>query len=184
VLGSGEYEIACAALFAAAVLWFVAVQRSLAIERDQAWLPTHRTTSRAVLRSAGAVALVALVAGVLVGPSLPGARSEAAVEWRGGASGDRSRVTVSPMVEIRKRLVDQSNREVFRVRSTEPAYWRLTSLDSFDGEIWSSSGEFKQAGGELPSSVPEGQAFRPIRQRVTIRALSAIWAPTAFGPSA
>lgn len=180
VLGSGEYEIACAAAFAASVLWFIAVQRSLAIDRDQAWLPTHRTTSRAVLRSAGAIALVALVAGVLVGPSLPGARSEAAVEWRGGATGDRSRVTVSPMVEIRKRLVDQSNREVFRVRASEPAYWRLTSLDSFDGEIWSSSGEFKQAGGDLPTAAPIGQAFRSIRQQVTIRALSAIWAPTAF----
>jgi len=180
VLGSGEYEIACAAAFAAAVLWFVAVQRSLAIDRDQAWLPTHRTTSRAVLRSAGGIALVALVAGVLVGPSLPGARSEAAVAWRGGAARDRSRVTVSPMVEIRKRLVDQSNREVFRVRASEPAYWRLTSLDSFDGEIWSSSGEFKKADGELPTSAPTGQAFRSVRQQVTIRALSAIWAPTAF----
>ena len=69
---------------------------------------------------------------------------------------------------------------MFRVRSSEPAYWRLTSLDSFDGEIWSSSGEFKQAGEELPTEAPEGQAFRPITQKVTIRALSAIWAPTAF----
>jgi transglutaminase-like putative cysteine protease len=180
VLGSGDDAIACAAAFAAAVLGFVAVQRSLAIERDQAWLPTHRTTSRAVLRSAGAIALVALVAGVLIGPSLPGARSEAAVEWRGGGAGDRSRVTVSPMVEIRTRLVDQSNREVFRVRASEPAYWRLTSLDAFDGEIWSSSGEFKEAGGELPRSASKGQASRSIRQQVTIEALSAIWAPTAF----
>ena len=180
VLGSGQYEIACAAAFAAAVLWFVAVQRSLAIDRDQAWLPTHRTTAQAMLRSAGAIAVLALLAGVVVGPALPGARSDAAVEWRGGQAGDRSRVTVSPMVEIRKRLVDQSNREVFRVRASEPAYWRLTSLDSFDGEIWSSSGEFKQAGEELPTSEPADQDFRRVRQQVTIRALSAIWAPTAF----
>lgn len=180
VLGSGRYEIACAAGFAATVLWFVAVQRSLAIDREQAWLPGHRTTARAVLRSAGAIGLIALLAGVLLGPALPGARSEAAIEWRGGQDGDRSRVTVSPMVEIRKRLVDQSNREVFRVRADEPAYWRLTSLDSFDGEIWSSSGEFKKAGEELPTSEPADQAFRPVRQRITISALSAIWAPTAF----
>jgi transglutaminase-like putative cysteine protease len=180
VLGSGRDEVACAAAFAAAVLVFVAVQRSLAIDRDQAWLPAHGATARSVLRSAGLVAAVALVVGVAVGPSLPGATSEAAVSWRGTDGGDRSRVTVSPMVEIRKRLVDQSNREVFRVRASEPAYWRLTSLDSFDGEIWSSSGEFKQAGDQLPTDARPGQAFRPITQKITIQALSAIWAPTAF----
>jgi transglutaminase-like putative cysteine protease len=180
VLGSGRYEVVCAAGFAAAVLLFVAVQRSLALDREQAWLPTHHATARAVLRSAGLVAVVALVAGVAIGPSLPGASSEAAVSWRGADSGDRSRVTVSPMVEIRKRLVDQSSQEVFRVRSSEPAYWRLTSLDSFDGEIWSSSGEFKHAGEELPTDAAAGLTARPVTQKVTIEALSAIWAPTAF----
>ena len=43
---------------------------------------------------------------------------------------------------------------MFQVRSTERAYWRLTSLDAFDGEIWSSSGEFKQADEDLPSDSP------------------------------
>lgn len=180
VLGTGAGQVACAALFAAAVLVFVAVQRSLAIERDQSWLPTSRTTSRAVLRSAGLVAVLAVVAGVIVGPALPGARSESAVSWRGSDSGEQSRVTISPMVEIRKRLVQQSNREVFRVRASEPAYWRLTSLDSFDGEIWSSSGEFKRAGERLPTNAPTDATSRPITQEVTIEALAAIWAPSAF----
>ncbi len=180
VLGSGRDEIACAAAFAAAVLLFVAVQRSLAIDRDQSWLPTHRTTARAVLRSAVLLAVIALAAGVLIGPVLPGARSEAAISWRGDQGGEGTRVTVSPMVEIRKRLVDQSNREVFQVRATEPAYWRLTSLDAFDGEIWSSSSEFKRAGDELPTSAPASRNFRAITQTVTIEALAALWAPTAF----
>ena len=29
---------------------------------------------------------------------------------------------------------------------TDPSYWRLTSLDTFDGRIWSSGGSFAQAG--------------------------------------
>jgi transglutaminase-like putative cysteine protease len=180
VLGSGRGQVVCAAAFAGAVLVFVGVQRSLAIERDQSWLPTNRTTASAMLRSAGLIAVIALVAGVVVGPELPGAGSESAISWRGGRDGDQSRVTISPMVEIRKRLVQQSNREVFRVRSSEPAYWRLTSLDSFDGEIWSSSGEFKRAGDRLPSSAPTGEAFRAVTQEVTIEGLAAIWAPSAF----
>lgn len=180
VLGSGRYEVACTAAFAAAALWFVAVQRSASLERDQAWLPTNRVTARAVLRSASVVAVVAVFAGAVIGPRLPGAQEDAAVSWRESKGGDSSRVTVSPMVELKKRLVDQSDREMFEVQSSERAYWRLTSLDVFDGEIWSSSGHYKAAGTDLPSEEPAGQPAHTITQKVKIKALSAIWAPSAF----
>ena len=180
VLGSGRGEVACAALFAAAVLVFIAVQRAIALDRTASWPPVQRSASRTLLRSAAVLAVIALAAGVALGPALPGARSEAALDWRGEGQGDRSRVTVSPMVEIRKRLVEQSDQEVFRVRASEPAYWRLTSLDTFDGEIWSSSGEFSEAGDELPTDAPSSRTVREVRQRVTIEALSTIWAPAAF----
>src|SRR5690606_40854825 len=65
--------------------------------------------------------------------------------------GDDTRVTVSPLVDIRTRLVQQSDVEVFRVRSPEPAYWRLTSLDRFDGRIWRSSGRSEEHTSELQS---------------------------------
>jgi transglutaminase-like putative cysteine protease len=84
------------------------------------------------------------------------------------------------MVEIRGRLVEQSDAVMFEVRSDEAAYWRLTSLDRFDGEIWSSDSTFRPAARQLPSEVPPTTESTAIDQQIRIRALSAIWVPVAF----
>ena len=39
------------------------------------------------------------------------------------------------------------------MRSEAPSYWRLTSLDEFDGEIWKSSYGTDEASGELPRAL-------------------------------
>src|SRR3546814_4570400 len=93
-----------------------------------------------------------------------------------------SDLTISPLVDIRTRLVDQSNVEVFQVRSSGAEYWRLTSLERFDGRIWSSEGSFGRAGGELPSAVQADVAREVITQTCTIKALAAIWLPAAYEP--
>jgi transglutaminase-like putative cysteine protease len=81
-------------------------------------------------------------------------------------------------------LVDQANVEVFRVQSPESSYWRLTSLEDFDGRIWSSSGSFGRADGELPESVPADVDEEEFQQSVTIANLAAIWLPSAYEPRA
>ena len=72
-----------------------------------------------------------------------------------------SRVTISPLVNIQDRLVNQSDLEVFTVRSTEPAYWRLTSLDTFEGDIWRSGGKYQAADGDLAVGRARGRPHRP-----------------------
>jgi transglutaminase-like putative cysteine protease len=180
ILGSGQHEVASAVALAIAMLLFIALQRADSLQREQAWSPGRLPASRSIVRGAAATALVAVAAGAILGPALPGARSEAAVEWRGGSAGDRSRVTVSPMVELKKRLVEQSDTEVFRVEASQRSYWRLTSLDRFDGEIWSSNGNFSPADGRLPTSTPTDLPAAAITQTFEIDALAAIWAPVAF----
>lgn len=180
VLGSGDDQVRSAVAFAASVLAFLALQRGEQLDRDQAWSPDRRLATRALTRGAAVAAVVALGAGALVGPLLPGAGSAPALDWRGDRGGDGTRVTVSPMVELRGRLVDQSDVEVFRVTSAEPAYWRLTSLDRFDGEIWSSDGEFSPADDDLPSVAPSDLDGGTVTQAIEIEALSAIWVPAAF----
>src|SRR5690606_38385950 len=98
--------------------------------------------------------------------------------------GDDTRVTVSPLVDIRTRLVQQSALEVFQVRSPEPAYWRLTSLDRFDGRIWRSSGSYSDAGGTLPDTFDEMVASSTFEQTFVISALAQIWLPNAYEPRA
>ena len=182
ILGSGRYELASAAALAASSLVFLGLQRASLLRREQSWSPDQPAASRSLVRSAAAIGAVAVLAGCLVGPTLPGARSEATLDWRGGSRGDRSRVTVSPMVELRRRLVDQSDEQVFQVTSDVRSYWRLTSLDRFDGEIWSSDGEFRPADDELPERVPDDLDGPLVHQAIEIDGLAAIWAPAAFEP--
>ena len=97
------------------------------------------------------------------------------------AIGDGTRVTVSPLVDIRKRLVDQSDVEAFTVRADRRSYWRLTALDEFDGTVWSSSGSFGEADGDLPGRLATARST-PIVQDFAITGLQAIWLPAAYQP--
>jgi transglutaminase-like putative cysteine protease len=181
LLGSGLHQWSATVWFLVPALVFVAAQRASRAGREGGWLAsTPGGGPAAVLRSAAAVGAVAVLAAVVLGPHLPGASSEPAVTWRRHGSQDATRITVSPMVELRKRLVDQSDTEAFTVRTTRPAYWRLTSLDRFDGQIWSSGGSFRPAGDILPSAVARQGGDREITQSIRIRALAAIWVPVAY----
>jgi transglutaminase-like putative cysteine protease len=123
-----------------------------------------------------------VLAGVVIGPRTPGAGAEALVNWRGDRNGPGSRTTVSPFVEIKKRLVDQSLVELFRVQSDQRAYWRLTALDQFDGNLWSSNGSYERASSSLPTDVDSNAPKTVVTQSFTIKSLSTIWVPAAFEP--
>ncbi len=181
LLGSGEHRTVSAVAFAAAVLVFVASHRALRAQLDQAWLTTSPVVGpRAVLRAGVALAAVAVLGGTLVGPRLPGSEAEPVVRWRAEARGGGDRSTVSPIVDLRKRLVNQSDTMLFTVQADRPAYWRLTSLDRFDGVLWSSGGTFAEAEGRLEPSGPIPPGAIRNEQRFRIRALDAIWVPAAF----
>ena len=91
---------------------------------------------------------------------------------------------MSPLVDIRSRLVDQATVEVFTVRSPQRSYWRLTSLEEFDGTIWKSSGSFGSVDGSLPASVEADVATSTFEQSFTISSLASIWLPSAYEPRA
>ena len=93
-----------------------------------------------MLRTTLKVGAVAVVAALVLGPALPGA-GEAPLWDLDTSGGGGTRVTLSPLVDIRGRLVDQTNQVAFEVTSPTPSYWRLMALDTFDGEIWSSATE-------------------------------------------
>jgi transglutaminase-like putative cysteine protease len=185
LLGSERQRLGSAVLFGLAALLFVLTQRVAVLELRAGWLTGERERgSQRLLRAGAALAVVAVLGGVIIGPRLPGAADAALIDWRGGGGGPSSRVTISPLVDIRQRLVDQGDVLVFTVESERPAYWRLTSLDTFDGQIWRSGGRYGQADGELPAQVPPGVASARVRQRFSIVGLSALWLPAAYQPVA
>ena len=88
----------------------------------------------------------------------------------------------SPLVDIRSRLVNRSDTELFVVRATEPAYWRVSGLASFDGSTWSlPERDTERAGGELADAAPTA---RENHQEVLIAALRGQLVPAAAEPVA
>ena len=146
----------------------------------------HATVRRSTIggvRSAASLALpgalmAALVIGALagiVGPRLPGARSEAIYDTTQGGS-DVSTV-VNPLVDIRKRLIDQSPVELFTMEATSPSYWRTAALSEFDGRRWRiPEGQLRPADGDLLQPRASSQE---IVQSLSVSSLSGSFIPAA-----
>lgn len=183
ILGDEDHGVGPATVFLAAVLAFLLLHRAYRQETTVRWVATGTGRgTRALVTTGALLATIALVAGLVVAPRLPGADAPGliSIDGRGGGG---PRLTLSPLVDIRARLIDQRRTVVFTVRTAEPAYWRLTSLDRFDGQIWSSGGTFEEAQGALPNGLSPQRASQQVEQIFEIEALAAIWLPAAFEPS-
>ena len=177
-LGGDRNRLAAVALWLAAAVLTVAVLR---VERSEGagWFGgTRRRAVATTVRVGAVVAGVAVIVGVIAGPALPGASSDPLLDTRQGRS---SRTTLSPLVDIQARLVNQADTELFTVGSPQPAYWRLTALDEYDLRIWRSSRSYGDADGELGGGVPDALGA-PLDHNVVITALDTVWLPAAFSP--
>ncbi|MDG2114864.1 MAG: DUF3488 and transglutaminase-like domain-containing protein, partial [Actinomycetota bacterium] len=135
----------------------------------------------ALLKVGLGISVAALAVGLVFGPMLPGVDAAPVIDWKdldGPSSGPR--VTLSPLVDARGRLVQQSSQELFRVRADQPAYWRISGLDRFNGAVWGSDRSYSDAGGRLR---PTEEGERTLTQEITITGLSSIWMPAAFEPT-
>ena len=78
---------------------------------------------------AAALAGAAVVAGAwAVGPRLPGASAEPLVDTHNDVGGVTE--VISPLVDIRARLVNRADTQLFAISSAAPAYWRVTACPS------------------------------------------------------
>lgn len=174
--------VATVAYIAACLLFLLAHEASHRV-RTTAWFNGRPGRGPGALLVSGAVvAVIAVLGGLLVGPKLPGAGDKAIIGYRNRSPERSARSTVSPLVDIRGRLVEHSGVEVFTVKADSEAYWRLTSLDTFDGEIWSSNERYAAVGKTLRSDVPARAAANEIRQSFKISGLASIWLPAAYEP--
>lgn len=139
----------------------------------------------ALLRVGIAIVAVTLIGGVGIAQALPGYNEPPLDNFDPTTWNDPEdpRVVVSPLVDIQSQLVNQPDVEVFTVASPVRDYWRLTSLDVFDGRTWRSRGSFGDAAGPLDSDLPDGTTFDTITQTFDVKALSKIWLPAAYEPA-
>jgi transglutaminase-like putative cysteine protease len=182
VLGAGTHQLLATLVFAGTVGFWAVTQRTINLAETSTWLSHDRRRGTSALARAGAVfAVMALGAGLMLGPRLPGAAAEPVVRF--GASADSTRTVVSPFVSIESQLVTQSDEELFTVASDQPSYWRLAGLDNYEEDIWKVAGNFSPEDGQLPSQDLLGGTRDQIHQEFTVTALSAIWLPAAFTPT-
>ncbi|MGH9074981.1 MAG: transglutaminaseTgpA domain-containing protein, partial [Acidimicrobiales bacterium] len=189
-LGVAAGRSVAVAVWIAAVLAFLLLVEVEDRASSLAWFGTRRrgpggtrAGGRALLLSVGAgLSMVAVVGGVLVGPALPGAGATPLVNWHNGGLGGSERTAISPLVNIRAELLQPSKVEVFTVSSAVRSYWRLTALDTFNGEVWSANDSYRRASPTLPSDGGGPGAGTTFDQTYTITRLSSVWLPAAFRP--
>ncbi len=189
-VGSSRGQILTTVLYVAAAMAFVLEHRVAQRERTTTWLANQVERGSSWLVHVGAAAIiVSVLAGAIVAPHLPGAGQPGLVHWHGNQGGGGDRVTISPLVDIKSKLTGpDADVSLFTVNSPRPAYWRLTSLDTFTGQIWESSGKYDSASGHLsgtlPQGVPEPAKQATLNQTFTISRLAELWLPAAYVPVA
>jgi transglutaminase-like putative cysteine protease len=131
---------------------------------------------------------LSVLAALVVGPLVPGSHSQALVSVRNsGLGGTQKRTTVSPLVDIRPRLINNADTELFTVKAAAPEYWRLTSLDYFDGNAFTpgppgKGDAYTSVSDHLPIDTPQSSPQR-VSQQFSIEALDEVWAPAAYAPT-
>jgi hypothetical protein len=161
-------------------------------------LKSARRGSR-LRRSIPLVGLTTLLATVLVASNASQAIADLVprrgfLDWQGNSklSGDFfGSIAYNPFVGIQQSLVAQTNVPVF-VFEPEPGhpadqvYWRLLTLDAFDGEQWHASNSGLEGFDDVATFEDQGAAFAgprsSFRATVTILALQMDWLPAPYAP--
>ena len=179
-LGVDRNRILVAALWVGAAILTVAALRMAHTRDDSAWMGKRRQSLWSALPAAVACALFATTGAVAVAPQLPGAGDKALLDTR-NRDGDVFEV-VSPLVDIRSRLVNKGNVELFTVKTATPRYLALTALGQFDGTRWSTLPEDTRiADGILTQQLPNSAL---VLQQITIKKLGGQLAPAARSATA
>ena len=112
------------------------------------------------VRGSRPVAFAVIAAAVLVPGLLPGFRSGPLVDF--STAGDEG-AGLDPFISIHAQLTDDAPvRNLFEVVTSDPQYWRLLTLDEFDGDEWRSSDPVGSKDGQTVT-VPTGPLPQPQR---------------------
>lgn len=136
--------------------------------------------SRPRFRSAFRLGTISILGGLLLPGVVPGFGANPIIEMGGTVTA--SRIEISPFVQIRPRLSLDAERVMFTVEADRPSYWKLASLNSFDGDTWQLKGNFARSGSNLRLRRPPSGITESLRQVYEIQALGGAWVPAAYAP--
>lgn len=125
--------------------------------------------------------MIAIVGAVVVTPLVPGFGSTALVELGEPAPGGSGRL--APFSQIRSQLDEERSQVMFTVDAPTAAYWRLTTLELFDGRTWRPRGSYRWSNGEIQlSGTSTGISTQVLDQDYRIQQLRGNWLPAAHSP--
>jgi transglutaminase-like putative cysteine protease len=127
------------------------------------WSGSRTRRLGTMVRGSRPVAFAVIAAAVLVPGLLPGFRSDPLVDF--STAGDEG-AGLDPFISIHAELTDDAPvRDLFEVETSNPQYWRLLTLDEFDGEKWRSSDPDGSKDGQtvtVPTGpLPQSQRYVP-----------------------
>jgi transglutaminase-like putative cysteine protease len=171
-------------LFLATALLVVFID---ALRRVQRWGPAwvwpgaRAGLTSATGRGARRVAALALGVATVLPLTLPGFGTSAVIDLSGSGSGDS--VRVSPLVSIQASLALKDPVQLFTVRSDLASYWRMVSLDTFNGVSWKATAGASEAPVNNATTLSDLRPYgRELSQTFTIadEGLAAPGLPVAY----
>jgi transglutaminase-like putative cysteine protease len=185
VLGTASERAAMAMLVIVMAAAFLAVYESTVGRRTRLWFGGRRRGSWGWVATAGTGLLsLAALAALLAFPAVSGSDGTGSLGWKTPPGQNGNRITPSPLDQLRTRLLQETNTPVMTVRASVPSYWRLTSLDTYNGYSWQANHSYQTFGATLPGVRPPRRGTRLVVDRFHIQKLNSIWLPAAFDPIA
>ncbi len=179
-LGVDDHRIASALALIAAGVLAAALLRARSTPPPRTLLGRRRSSLMTVVPAAVVTGGIVVLAAWVIGPRLPGATDPPLIDTSEQGGGVTE--VLSPLVDIRSRLVNRSSTELFSVTATAPAYWRATALPEFDGNTWGlPDRSLDDVEGELQERLP-GSVDN--RQEIVIAGLGGPLVPAAAEPIA
>ncbi|MGQ0824055.1 MAG: transglutaminase TgpA family protein [Actinomycetota bacterium] len=182
-LGDGSWVPVTMGYALAASGYLLVLHQSEATER-RSWFHAPRPHRSRTMPGGVAGGIAVVCAAVLLGPLLPGARSNAWFDYRSLGEGDGGGIlkATTPIVSIQAKLLSDPEREVFRVRVDDATqtYWRVIALDEYNGELWTLLDTGKNADELRP--VREPAEHTELVQEYEILESDAHWLPAAYQP--
>ena len=196
VVGNGDGAGFYVLLFLVALLSYWGLESSHRLRSWGRWVTawkhhTQEEEPRALTGELGRRLGAACVLGAFVAPLFLPALGDGLLSWRsglGGGDGDgpgSGGGSLNPWVSIKPSLVEQSTQELFTVESSEGEYWRIATLETFDGVVWHEvrSDEVPAEGGAIAAeSGVSLTGGRQVVQDITIQNLTGTSLPAAIAP--
>lgn len=186
IVAPPEGRTAAATVYCAAAIFHVGAFTAASTRRARWTDGRAPSLGPQLVRVAAISALAAFVTAVVI-PRSGLTDRNGMVNWR--TPNDRrppSSVT-SPMVSLKRQLLNLPNTVMFSATSVSTAtgapirtYWRLTTLTKFNGTTWSSTGSYRSI--DRRTALPPGRSVAEPEtvSRVVMNELRSSWLPTSY----